>query len=463
MVDIVFKPLPGPAPETIGGARKQMAEFVKAPLRYMLDANKRFGDLVGLVKTDSEKRMPPLVFGFGPVINELVSDQTKFRLATSALYPAITRTPEYGPVAVSDLASFEKADLIESVATPDWLTRYHEAAGPLITSYVDSWEPRGSGEAFDIHAEMREVARELSLGMVFGMSSEDKPAEIARLLADVQAQTLILEAPALLTGTGADKKLAARATESLQRIVSRAANASGEPVVVAALIAARREDGVSLTDDELYGTLAGLYPAVESGIAALSTWAIFLLSQHPRIMAQLQDELAASLKGPHIVVDQLMQLPILEGIVRETTRLFPPKPFGARQASEPVAIDDWMLPQDTVCVYSPYVTHLDPTIYDKPEQFLPHRYKYYSPSIFELLPFGDVAPVTELVVYAVKLIVASIFRRHRLSLTKDQTINRRIGVVLEPAGPIAVSLVPDGMVFPVIPAKGGAAEAFKTT
>ena len=72
--------------------------------------------------------------------------------------------------------------------------------------------------------------------------------------------------------------------------------------VLTVLIQARDEDGVGLTEEELIGQTTLLFTAGYDTTANATTWALFLLSQHPDVMADLFDELDGKLHGDAPIV-----------------------------------------------------------------------------------------------------------------------------------------------------------------
>ncbi|WP_276308580.1 cytochrome P450 [Thermoflavimicrobium daqui] len=100
--------------------------------------------------------------------------------------------------------------------------------------------------------------------------------------------------------------------------------------VLASLIHANDEDGKSLSDEELIGHTFTLFVAGHETTANALTWTIFLLAQHPHILANLLDELDYILHGNAPTIEQLRQLPLLDGVIKESLRLLPPASIGTR-------------------------------------------------------------------------------------------------------------------------------------
>jgi cytochrome P450 len=458
MAPINFEPLPGPEPDIIYGWRKAVPEFIKSPIAVMRRLAEQHGAFSALVKTTDPNKIPPYVFAFGSVLYEALSDRAIFGDATRMVFPNLSKPSAFSQIAAPDLINMPKHALISAVCTEEWLARYEPALTPVIVRMVDDLRRNGVSQPFDILEPLRDMSRRITLALFLSLEPEDEPAVLANYLKDVQPHVLALEPIGISAALGGVKRQAQRAVDVLSGLIRHAQDVSGAPFVFGALAAARAADGASLTDDELMRALAGAMPVVEQGIVASVAWTLLLLSQHPRQLAKLQDELAASLQGQPLTPARFGDVPYLGAVVKETMRLFPLKPYGARATLKMAQLGDWHLPPNTLVMHSPLLTQTDGQLYDKPLLFLPHRFDHYTPTEFEYQPLGDAQPVAPLVEFGAKLILSSLLQRYRLATTPGQSIGWRIACVLEPAGPVPMFIVPNGMIFPVSPIKGGFTE-----
>ncbi len=145
------------------------------------------------------------------------------------------------------------------------------------------------------------------------------------------------------------------------------------------LIQARDEDGRGLSDAELIGQATVLFIAGHETSANALTWTLFLLSQHPRVLGDLCDELRGTLHGGAPSVDQLDQLPLLDRVIKESMRLPPPASLSLRVSTAPFELGQHQLPRGTTVFFSQYITHHMPDLYPEPERFLPERWQTINP------------------------------------------------------------------------------------
>jgi cytochrome P450 len=123
---------------------------------------------------------------------------------------------------------------------------------------------------------------------------------------------------------------------------------------------------------ELRDQLATLYFAGHETTAKWLTWTLYLLAAHPEVQ-----ERAAADGG------------LLERVLKESLRLYPPTWLFDREALEPVALGGYGLPAGAVLYVSPWVSHRDGRYWSNPERFEPDR---FTPEVEASLPRGAYYP-----------------------------------------------------------------------
>src|SRR5204862_4477123 len=104
--------------------------------------------------------------------------------------------------------------------------------------------------------------------------------------------------------------------------------------------------------------------------ASTLTWTVFLLAQHPAIMAELMDELDRVLGGNAPTRDQLAQLSFLDRVIKESMRILPPVPFTIRAADDDaIPMGSLTLGHGTRVICSHFLTHHLQVIYLQPDIF----------------------------------------------------------------------------------------------
>jgi len=175
------------------------------------------------------------------------------------------------------------------------------------------------------------------------------------------------------------------------------------------------------------------------------TYAFWLLADH----ASIQDEVAAEVRA--VVVgkpryDDIERLRLLQAVVHETLRLYPPVWVFGREAVAPVEVAGYLLQRGTQVLVSPWVLHRHPGWFSDPGCFKPKRWlsendRGMLPSQ-AFIPFGGGSRKCvgrNFAMLEIVMILATMISRYRvrrvdggdLSFVPTATLRPRERVVLE--------------------------------
>jgi cytochrome P450 len=249
-------------------------------------------------------------------------------------------------------------------------------AGELTTRYatetVASW-PDGDPIRADEHA------RDLSLAVLaralFGLDLRGERTPIHRAADDILARMDLGSVSTYLpewvpTPTNRRfRRAIGTLHDRLDATVERRAadDGSGTDLLSTMLAAGLSRDEVR---DEL---IALLFAGFDSTATALSC-ALGLVADHPGVRASLRDELDTVLDGDPPTPAHLPDLPLLDAVVRESLRLYPPQYLLFREPTEPVTLQDYEIAPGTMVVVSPWILHRDDRFWDDPGTFDPSRW-----------------------------------------------------------------------------------------
>jgi cytochrome P450 len=122
--------------------------------------------------------------------------------------------------------------------------------------------------------------------------------------------------------------------------------------------------------DEL---IAFLFAGFDSTATALSC-ALGLLGSHAGVQSDLHAELAATLDGATPTPADLDDLPLLDAVVREAVRLYPPQYVLFREPTTDVSLQGYRVDPGTMVVVPPWTLHRDPEHWTDPAAFRPDRW-----------------------------------------------------------------------------------------
>ncbi|XP_028787256.1 3,9-dihydroxypterocarpan 6A-monooxygenase-like [Neltuma alba] len=135
--------------------------------------------------------------------------------------------------------------------------------------------------------------------------------------------------------------------------------------------------------------------------SALTTeWALAELINHPHVMEKARQEIDSVVGTSRIVEESdIVKLPYLQAIVKETLRIHPPAPLLGRLSSESCNVGGYDIPAKTFLMVNLWSIGRDPKFWEDPLGFRPERFMNMEASgrgnldvrgqNFELIPFGS--------------------------------------------------------------------------
>jgi cytochrome P450 len=122
---------------------------------------------------------------------------------------------------------------------------------------------------------------------------------------------------------------------------------------------------------------------------ALLAWTFYLLGTHLPTYNQLVGEVRAALGADTPGKDSGWQPPLLDQVIKESLRLYPPIHIGNRMVAEEIELHERPIPAGERLFYSIYLTHRDPATWQNANQFCPERFAHGRKTPpFAYVPFG---------------------------------------------------------------------------
>ncbi|MBN1450182.1 MAG: cytochrome P450 [Anaerolineales bacterium] len=193
------------------------------------------------------------------------------------------------------------------------------------------------------------------------------------------------------------------------------------------LIDAGLDDGI-IRDQILTMLIAG-----HDTSTALLAWTFALLGQHPDIHQQLVAELELDNRPP-----------LLDQVIKETLRLYPPIHIGNRMVAENMEFEGGVVPAGARMFYSIYLTHRDPSIWENADGFCPARFERgrKTPS-FSYVPFGGGPRACIGAAFGqaeARLVLAYLLKTFTFQTLNSGQIRPHMGATLEPRPGVMMSV-----------------------
>jgi cytochrome P450 len=161
------------------------------------------------------------------------------------------------------------------------------------------------------------------------------------------------------------------------QIAARRADTDRPDDLLTRLLAAQDEegDGGRLTDAQVRDEVMTLFLAGHETTANGLAWTLYLLAEHPEIEEKVAAEIERVTGGADPTPESVAELTFLRQVVNESLRLLPPVWNTARLVVKEYACRDWVLPEGTVVILSPYTSHRQAAFWDDPDRFDPTRFE----------------------------------------------------------------------------------------
>jgi cytochrome P450 len=395
-----YAPPPGPRGYPLVGVLPQV---LMNPLETLANAAREYGGVVYLGSYRPGRRVI-LISRPGPLKHMLLERSHIYErgLGTPRLVPFLG----YGLVTLEGESWLQRRRLLQPVFHNTYVARFASAMANKTAAMVEKWQATGArGETLDTMTEVSKLTRDILIKTIFGMDMEIDNSEALALaqslkIAMTYTSFLPFKNPFPLWAPTPRNRAFRQAIETLDRIVyriiaERRQNLDGQSDLVALLLKARDADtGAGLDDRQLRDEVMTFFFAGSESTATTLAWTWYLLALHPEVERRVHAEVDEVLGGRLPTVDDLPRLTYTRRALMESMRLFPAGWLFSRglRAGEKDEIDGHVITDKALLLYSPYVTHRLPELWENPEAFDPERFtpeRVAKRPRFAYIPFGE--------------------------------------------------------------------------
>jgi cytochrome P450 len=188
-------------------------------------------------------------------------------------------------------------------------------------------------------------------------------------------ETVLTEYMGRAEGPGAEAREAlAHLRATVDRVLAahrdRAGGQTDDRADLIAALAASGESPARIRDTVLMTMLAAHHT---TGVAI--SWTLYLLAEHPDVAGRVAAEIDRVL-GDRAAPEygDLKELTCLDRALKEAMRLYPPGPYGAREATEDLVLGEYEVLAGTTIFYPFWAVHMNPEYWPDPHVFDPDRF-----------------------------------------------------------------------------------------
>lgn len=157
-------------------------------------------------------------------------------------------------------------------------------------------------------------------------------------------------------------------------IEARKKSGAGGDDLLGLLLAAQDDAGANLAAREVRDEVATMFVAGHETTALALSYALALLARHPEAWARLVKEVEDVVGARDTTSSDLSRMPWLDGVVKESLRLYPPAWAIGREAPQGLSIQGYDLPPRGHFFIPIWAIHRDGRQFDEPTAFRPERW-----------------------------------------------------------------------------------------
>lgn len=371
-----------PGPSLIHAAsfgRRMIAD----PIAYVQEMQATFGDIV---------RLPfPVTLLFQVTDPELVG---KLLLGTEKTNMKSIAYRRLKPILGEGLitSTGDKWKVQRKLANPAFHKKAIDALLPMIREeamrMADDWERRLERDPdLDISHEMMKLSFRIIARALFSADLSDKADLVRESLHVLQHHANYLFysfLPVLSALPTPYYRRVGHALESVDNVIRELIEDHRQGSyddLLSAFINARDEiTGEAMSDRQIRDEVVTLMYAGHDTTAFTLAMILDLLAKHPDEMSRLRDELEASPEPEAISYVNL--------VMSEAMRLFPAAWTVSRELTETMTYKSYTFPKGSCFIMPQYLLHRHPAYWEKPNEFIPERFRENPRHPFAYFPFG---------------------------------------------------------------------------
>ncbi len=366
--------------------------FAEDPLSLLLEGYERYGPIFTLRLFHSN-----VVFMLGPAANHYVtvSHASNFHWRESHFRDLIGLMGD-GLLTIDGdfhrrsrrimLPAFHRERLAESV---DLILQETERALEQVVP----------GRTVDLYAWTRHLALRVAMRALFGIDPDsaearsiDAPGLFEEALSFYSSDYFLRVLRTRRSPWGRMQRAARRLDALIYADIARRRQTGQRGSdILSLLLDAQDEDGNRLSDVQIRDEVMTLMFAGHDTTTSTVSFMFYELARNPDVaglLAQEQGQLLGAGRPSH---DQLLsgELPVLEMVLDETLRKYPPAWIGPRRAVKGFEFEGRRVPRGAFVNYCSWASHHLPDVFPEPDRFLPER---FTPEAKALLPKGAYVP-----------------------------------------------------------------------
>jgi cytochrome P450 len=362
------------------------------------------------------------------------------------LFDLIRRALGNGLVTSEDPLWRRQRKFMAHAFTPARVERYADKMVAAAHGTLGRWS---EGESIELHAVTAEIALEAVSTALFDLSLRHEAQNVFRsmhAIGDffVEAFASPIDLPHWWPSPRNFRFI--RACREMDAVVEaiieeRRRNNHDHGDLLSTLLLGVDEHGERMPEKQVRDECMTMLIAGHETVGLTLMFALYLLAHHSEWEENVRREIDEVLGGRRATAAELESLPLTMQVIKETLRIYPPAWMTARVLIEETEIGGYPLSKGSALMFSPWVTHRDPTVFPNPETFDPNRWSPTSVDIprFSFFPFGAGPRAcigNHFAMMELGLILATLLQHCRFELLSQAPLRLGVSATLRPAHPV---------------------------
>lgn len=324
------------------------------------------------------------------------------------------------------------------------LESYLRVMGPEIERAVSRWKP---GNAFPVYAYMKRMTLDLAASVFMGADLGKNTKKMNKAFIDAVEASI---APIRFAIPGSRMWRGVRGRHFLVnqfKSLLPQKRALETPDFFSQFCHATSEEGERFNDAEIIDHMIFLMMAAHDTTTSTLSTIFYALAKNPDWQATLREEVF-KLNKAFLDYDDLEKLPLMELVIKEALRMYPPLPTMPRRAMRPAEFEGYRIPRFALVSVSPIHTHYMKSIWTDPDKFDPERFapgrEEHKQHMFSWVPFGGGAHMCigqHFAMLQVKSVLHQVLKRFRWDVPSDYEMPFQLVPIAKPKDGLPVKLM----------------------
>ncbi|MCG8673707.1 MAG: cytochrome P450 [Pseudomonadales bacterium] len=323
------------------------------------------------------------------------------------------------------------------------LENYMSIMQPEIAKGVVTWHQQ---QDFLLYDHIKKLTLDLAATVFMGIELGKEADQVNKAFVDTVEASI---APIRWAVPGTAMAKGVRGRGYLKKVFKRllpSKRAKETPDFFSQFCHAETEDGQRFTDKEITDHMIFLMMAAHDTTTSTLTTIFYALAKNPDWQQKVREEVLA-LNTRYLSFDDLEKLELLEWVMKEALRMYPPLPTMPRRLKMAAEYKGYRLPKNSLVSISPIHSHYMETIWSHPNHFDPLRFapprEEYKQHGFAWIPFGGGAHMCigqHFAVLQVKCIMNQLLKLYEWDVPADYEMPYQLVPIAKPKDGLPINL-----------------------